>query len=196
MCSAVVLMGLALVVALQIAIHRRIANTPAWVAEHVRLEILNRARADVDALKESTAKSVVEIVNSLKQHHDRAQRYQFELHETYRTEIASLQARAHQREAHANILADLVGALREITNDLRDLRGDEDQRKTTVPERRPPPHPRAAVPPPPPADDQEDGDARKTVESPPPAADDDEPEEELTRVAPRSPATFGGEAQR
>lgn len=199
MCSAVVIVGLAVVIALQIAIHVRLANMPARVAAHVRLEILNRARADTDALKESTAKRVGEIVKSLNQHHDRAQRYQFDLSENYRNEIAALQARAREREAHANIFADLVATLREITRELRELRDDDDQRQTReaippaetsaaprVPDRRPPPVPRTAPPATPEAEG--DPDARKTVESPPPTTADDEPEEERTTVAPRSPA--------
>jgi len=203
MCSAAVVVGLALL-ALQVAIHLRLARIPARAASHIRLEVLNRARAEADALKEGTAKSVGEIVKSLNQHHDRTQRYQFDLAENYRNEIAALEARARSREAQTIIFADIVALLREVTDDLRVLRDDEDQRETVdalpradvsaalrVPERRPPPVPRAAVPPPPPPDEAEpiaDPDARRTVVSPPPAADDDEPEEELTMVAARSPA--------
>jgi len=204
MCSAAVVVGLALVLALQVAIHLRLARIPARAASHIRREVRSRARAEADALKEGTAKSVGEIVKSLNQHHDRTQRYQFDLAENYRNEIAALQAHARERAAQANVLADIVTMLCEITDDLRAPRDEEDQRETVealpraetsavlrVPERRPPPVPRAALPPPPPADEAEpiaDPDARQTVVSPPPAADDDEPEEELTTVAARSPA--------
>jgi hypothetical protein len=209
MCSALVIIGLALVLALQVAIHLRLVNIPARAAEHVRSEVLKRTRAEADAVKERAAKSVGDIVNSLNKHHERIQRYQDDLAETYCAEIATLQGRAREREARVMSFADLVSALREVTSELCALR--DDLRKTSVPlrvpERRPPMLPRAAIPPLPPLADEElsaaDPDARQTVESPPPpscappppVADDDEADEELTVMVER-PAALCEEGSR
>jgi hypothetical protein len=155
-CSVLVV-GLAVVLALQIAVHLRLAGIPSRAGEHFPFELRRRARADADAVEERAAKSVGEIVKSLHQHHDRIQRYQFELHESYRAERAALKARALEREAQANTFVDLVTVLRTVTSELVALRGDDAQRETRealqradagaplrVPERRPPPVPRAA----------------------------------------------------
>jgi Skp family chaperone for outer membrane proteins len=148
--------SLALVLALQIAILRRLDDIPAHAVERIRSQVQSRTRAEADALKEETAKRVADITKKLDQLHKRIQRDRDELAVRYCAEIATLQGRAREREARVPTFTDLVRELREVTSELskvtselRALRDDEEQRKTM--ETTPPvdgstPAPRAEIP--------------------------------------------------
>jgi hypothetical protein len=207
----IIVVSLAVVLALQVAIFRRLDDIPAHVVERISSHVRIGTRAQADALKEETAKRVADITKDLGQLHKRIQRDRDELAERYCAEIATLQGRAREREARVPTFTDLVRELRETTSEqskimgeLRALRDDEEQRKTM--EATPPvdectPVPRAEIlPPAPPAGGEPgaaDFDTRLTVEILPSstALDGDNEDDDDQTVVTARPSTTCKEAQ-
>jgi hypothetical protein len=167
--SALVIVGLALVLALQVAIHLRIAGIPARVAT-LRLVTEGRAaRPGDDAFQEVLARRLNLIVRGIQGYHD-------QIAEDFRVQVAAGEQRARlaegQRTDVAAVASELRALAREmsaITAELRALQGDFAALVCDAAEAHgaPPmaaPAPGATPTPP------EDPDERKTAEMPPPAS--------------------------
>lgn len=194
--SVLVVVGLALVLGFQVAIHLRIDRIPALAAHRLKLEATDRGRAEMDALQERIAPRLNLLLREIKGYHDelatrasadiidarqRAQRSQ-----TWTTEAVGIVAelRALQGDASGMVaeLRALLGELAGMSAELRTLQGDFAELVCSAAELR------AGESPAPEAKPADEGDQRKTMEMPlPPAsqappADEDEEPEELTQV--------------
>jgi hypothetical protein len=169
--SALVIVGLALVLALQIAIHLRLAGIPARIAT-LKLVTEDRARPDADAFQEALARKLNLILRGIQGYHD-------QIAEDFRAQVAAGEQRVRlaerQRADAVGVASELRTLAREmagIVAELRGLQGDFAELVCAAAEARSP-LPQAA----PPAPKEEvatavpdDPDERKTVEMPPPAS--------------------------
>jgi hypothetical protein len=166
--SAPVIVGLALVLALQIAIHLRIAGIPARVAM-LKLVAEGRARPENDALQEVLARRLNLIVRGIQGYHD-------QIAEDFRIQVAAGEQRVRLADgqradvaAVATELRALAWEMSAITAELRALQGDFAELVCAVAEAQAarrvaaPVTPKAASTP-------EDPDERKTLDMPPPAS--------------------------
>jgi hypothetical protein len=166
--SALVIVGLALVLAVQIAIHLRIAGIPARVAT-LRLVAEGRARPESDAFQEVLARRLNLIVRGIQGYHD-------QIAEDFRVQIAAGEQRARLAEgqrtdvaAAASELRALAREMSSIAAELRALQGDFAELVCAAAEARGAP-PAAAQVTPKVAPAPEDPDERKTIDMPPPAS--------------------------
>ena len=179
MTSALVVVGLALVLAVQIAIHLRIAGIPARVAA-LRRVAEGRERPEADAFQEALARRLNLIVRGIQGYHD-------QIAEDFRAQVAAGEQRARiaegQRGDAAGVASELRALGREMAGvaaELRALQGDlaelvcgaaEARGATATPKEAPAP---------------EDPDERTTIEMGPPATC------APTAAAPRASAASDG----
>jgi hypothetical protein len=154
--SAVVIVGLALVLAMQIAIHLRIAGIPRRVAT-LKLVTEGRARPETDAFQEALARRLNLIVRGIQGYHD-------QIAEDFRVQVAAGEQRVRlaegQRADVTGIVSELRALAREMTTiaaELRALQGDFAELVCNAAEVRAAPAP-------------EDPDERKTIDMAPPAS--------------------------
>ncbi len=128
MSNAVIILGLVVVLAVQIATHIRVARIPARAAARVKAEAEASVRAQMSAIEDATRSRVEVLVTELRRFHDA-------LAEEYRAQVGTAQSRARVAEArstegakvmtglraHANEVAALVGELHTIAGDLAEL---------------------------------------------------------------------------
>jgi hypothetical protein len=183
--SPVVVVGLAMVLALQIAIHLRIADIPRRLAMAKRLSEADAARstrAGSDVLQEALARRLNLLVRGIEDYHN-------QIAEDFRVQIAAGEQRARlaegKREDAAGVATELRALVREmkgIVAELHALQGDFAELVCNAAETQ------KAAPTP------EDADERKTIEVAPVAsptavpanggADNEEPDdpEEKTKL--------------
>ena len=165
--SALIVVGLALVLALQVAIHLRIAAIPDRASERFKREIEARARADVEAFERATAKRVGEVLSGLV------------------AAAEQMRACATEQRAIQGDGAELLIEQRAYTGELSVLARSAAKQRASI-------APRA-----PEADDEQRKTVeipRPPASLAPPVLDDDENAEELTQVAARPVAGTPGAA--
>ena len=121
--SAIVVVGLALVLAVQIAIHLRIAGIPARIAA-MKQVAEGRARPEADAFQEALARRLNLIVRGIQGYHD-------QIAEDFRAQVAAGEQRARLAEAKRGDATSVAPELRALARDmaviaaeLRALQGD------------------------------------------------------------------------
>jgi hypothetical protein len=116
-----VLVGLALVLVLQVALHLRLGAVPARAAAHLERAAEERASREANALQEAARKRVELIVALLKS-------YQEQAAEDWRAQFAASQQRAKLAEERVIAAAGIVSELRELAGDLRCLLAEQPAR--------------------------------------------------------------------
>ncbi len=169
--NALVVVGLALVLALQIAIHLRLAGIPARIAT-LKAVTEDRARPEADAFQEALARRLNLILRGIQGYHD-------QIAEDFRAQVAAGEQRARlaerQRADTVGVASDLRTLARDmagIAAELRALQGDfaelvcaAAEARSPLPQAAPPASKEAAAP-----AAADDPDERKTIEMPPPAS--------------------------
>jgi hypothetical protein len=154
--NATIIVGLALVLALQVAIHLRIAGIPRRVATLKSVTTEKGSRAESDAFQEGLARRLNLIVRGIQGYHD-------QIAEDFRLQVAAAEQRAKLAEARragdaavtadlrtvTREMADIAGELRALQGDLADLVVGARERQAAPPEA--PPAAPAASPAPAPA---------------------------------------------
>jgi hypothetical protein len=198
--SAIVVVGLALVLAVQVAIHLRIAGIPARIAA-MKQVAEGRGRPEADAFQEALARRLNLIVRGIQGYHD-------QIAEDFRAQVAAGEQRARLAEAKRGDAAGVAPELRALARDmaaiaseLRALQGDFAELVCNAAEAKAAP-PSAVEPTSKEAPAPEDPDERKTIEMAPPtscappvaaandASDDegwDDPEEQTKLFAKDAP---------
>jgi hypothetical protein len=188
--SALVIVGLVVVLALQIAIHVRIAKMPARLAS-VKVVTERRERPADDAFQEALARRLNLIVRGVQGYHD-------QIADEWRIQVAASEQRLRLaeegREDAVAVAAQLRALVRDMATTAGDLRAREEalaklvsmaatagdvralaEAMTVLAQQLRARHPTAPAPPPDPAPAEkpaaapEDPDDRKTMEMPPPA---------------------------